>query len=72
MSAMKEEMAVMIIMKGINSTYGGLNKPSPYKKGSVARVPQVPGAFGKKPTPKKERKRISSLLSDGRLASFIT
>ena len=62
----------MIIKKGIKKIYGGLNLPIAYKKGSVARVPHVPGALGKKPTPKKERKRISSLLSVGRLASFIT
>jgi hypothetical protein len=59
-------------MKGMNKKNGGLNLPRIYKNGIIAIVPNVPGANGIKPTPKNERKSISSLLSDGRLSFSIT
>ncbi len=52
----------------MNKKNGGLKRPSKYRNGSVARVPQVPGAFGRKPAPKKERKSISGFFKLGCLS----
>lgn len=57
--------------KGIKTKKGALKYPSKKRMGHMAKEPQVPGAFGKKPTPKKDKKTTSGYVRLGAFFSFI-
>lgn len=62
---------VIMMRNGINKKKGALNQDKRTSIGRMASVPQVPGAFGKNPTPKKERNMISGCERLGAFFSFI-
>lgn len=63
----KDEAMVKMTRGGMKKIIGGFLEPSKNKKGSVARLAKVPGAFGRNPIPKKERNKISGFFRLGRL-----
>ena len=62
---------VTTMMKGIRRKRGVSMIDKKYKKGSVAIVPQVPGAVGIKPTPNIDRNNTSGFHRLGAFLSFI-
>lgn len=68
---MKQVAIVAMTRNGIKRKNGALKTPKRYKKGRIANVPHVPGALGRNPVPKKERKRTSEFPRLGAFSSFI-